>query len=105
MKVRFTKTVTTKEAKPQTFKAGDEVDFYELYHAEGPKGGVSDEDFARVCRIRAEASANHWINRGAAERVEDDAKTRKGVKAAPEVAKDPAKEPVPAIKDDPAKKK
>jgi hypothetical protein len=61
MKIKFTQTRTTKEAKPQTFKEGEVHDL-------------------------PEPSANHWINRGAAVEVEEEkakAKTTK-VKDAPD---------------------
>jgi hypothetical protein len=84
MAIRFKKAVTTKGDKPQTFKEGDEVDFYELYGGD-EAAGANPEDADRQRRARAAASEQHYLRRGLAEAVEGkEPKTRKGVRAAPE---------------------
>lgn len=66
MRVKFNLDRTTKDANPQTFKAGE---VYEL----------------------PDASARHWINRGVAEEVVETASVRRSSRPEAMVPSHPAK--------------
>lgn len=96
MKVRFKEDVATKSAetgKEEKFVKDEVVDFYDLY-GEGQPAGMTDEEFERNRRQRAEASARHWVSRGKAE-AEPAEMSRRGRQAP---AAQEATQPQPAPK-------
>jgi hypothetical protein len=74
MKVKFLRDVATKEATPQTFQKDEVVDFFELYSADPELKDLHGDELAARARVKAQASARHWINRGAAVEVKEEGK-------------------------------
>jgi hypothetical protein len=71
MKVKFLKDVATKESKPQTFKKDQVVDFYEKHRTDPELKAQHGDRIDAVAHDLGQASARHWVNRGAAEEVID----------------------------------
>lgn len=78
-KVKFTadvsvKTGTDKGAVPETYKAGQVVDFLAKYMADPDMKALHGDNLAGAAHARAQASCRHWTNRGKAEEVGEGAK-------------------------------